>query len=168
VLNADYAAQIARGWNTAQPPYAGYITAFEIDDAYVARFERRVVGNRTHEELWVPAEELDEFNRQIDGQIRVIEGFFGGAFAGHAPKHGALKGQTARQQLATVARLLESDPDGARRAIASNQKAVFLHFPYWRGQDFAGEGLDPYRHQRVLGQIRAIWRESVPSIVLPH
>jgi hypothetical protein len=168
VLNADYAVQIARGWNTKQPPFAGYVTAFEVDDAYAARFERKVVGNRTHEELWVPAEELAEFNRQIAGPIRVIEGFFGEAFEGHTPRHGALKGRSARQQLATLARLLESDPAEARREIQSNQKAVFLHFPYWRGQDFTGDGLDPLRQQRVLGQIRTVWGEVLPSTALPH
>lgn len=35
-----------------------------------------------HKELWVPAEELDEFNRHIIGQIRVIEEYYGEKYEG--------------------------------------------------------------------------------------
>jgi thioesterase domain-containing protein len=37
---------------------------------------------RSHEELWDPAEELDELNRHIVGEIRVIESFAGLGFQG--------------------------------------------------------------------------------------
>jgi hypothetical protein len=33
------------------------------------------VGGAGHQELWVPAEELEEFNRQIVGRIEVIAEF---------------------------------------------------------------------------------------------
>jgi len=33
------------------------------------------VGARSHRELWVPAEDLDEFNRHIVGPIEVIHTF---------------------------------------------------------------------------------------------
>jgi len=33
-----------------------------------------------HNELWVPAEELEEFNRNIVGEIRVVSAFFGEGF----------------------------------------------------------------------------------------
>jgi hypothetical protein len=74
VLNFEYAEQIARDWNStrADTGCVGFVTRFEVEDAYVARFERRVVGGRQHEELWVPAEGLEEFNRHIVGLIDVI------------------------------------------------------------------------------------------------
>ena len=71
VLNEKYAAQIAERWNVPASG-AGYVTAFEIDAAYVARFEPKQVGAREHVELWVPAEELEEFNAHIVGEIRVV------------------------------------------------------------------------------------------------
>lgn len=80
VLNFEYAAQIAREWNVKDPVsgYAGFVTRFEVDDAYVARFPVQVVGGRdVHQELWVPAEELDEFNRHIIGAIEVVASFYG-------------------------------------------------------------------------------------------
>ena len=74
VLNFAYAEEIARDWNStkADTGYRGFVTAFHVDDAYVARFERQIVGGAQHEELWVPAEDLEEFNSQIIGQIEVV------------------------------------------------------------------------------------------------
>ena len=58
-------------WNTKAGTHGGFVTRFVVDDVYVSRFERQVVGSREHEELWVPAEELAEFNSRIEGRIEV-------------------------------------------------------------------------------------------------
>ncbi|MUO77547.1 hypothetical protein GOZ78_01355 [Agrobacterium vitis] len=75
VTNEDYAAQIARDWNTNVGSRRGFVTKFEVDSTYVSKFEKRVVGGREYEELWVPAEELEEFNRHIVGNIVVTQSF---------------------------------------------------------------------------------------------
>lgn len=85
VLNFDYAAQIARYWNTKDPVsgYAGFVTRFEIDGEFAARYPVQTVGsNRVHNELWVPAEELDEFNSHIFGAIVVEAAFTGPQYEG--------------------------------------------------------------------------------------
>lgn len=48
-----------------------------IDDAKgIAEALRKIkVGSRVHEELWVPAERLEEFNSRIIGKIEVIRSF---------------------------------------------------------------------------------------------
>ena len=74
VINQEYARQIARDWNVKESG-AGYVTRFEVDAEYLKRFPRRVVGGSTHDELWLPAEDLEEFNRRIVGSIEVIESF---------------------------------------------------------------------------------------------
>jgi len=74
VLNEQYAAQIAEQWNVPESG-AGYVTAFEVDAEYLARFEVRQVGGREHLELWVPAEDLGTFNEHIVGTIRVVRRF---------------------------------------------------------------------------------------------
>lgn len=74
-MNFEYAEQIARDWNSkeAPPNNVGYVTAFEVDDAYVSKFEAKTVGaGNLHRELWVPAEELNEFNKHIIGTIECI------------------------------------------------------------------------------------------------
>ena len=84
VLNFDYAAQIARDWNTRDPVsgWAGWVTRFEIEDDYAARFEPQVVGSAMHRELWVPSEELARFNAHIVGAIQIEAVFVGASFEG--------------------------------------------------------------------------------------
>ncbi|MEM7260664.1 MAG: hypothetical protein AAF488_01645 [Planctomycetota bacterium] len=77
VLNEDYAIQIARDWNTKDPAsgYIGYVTRFRVNPAFVAKYERKIVGDASHEELWVPADELANFNANLVGKIDVIHTF---------------------------------------------------------------------------------------------
>jgi hypothetical protein len=73
VLNEEYATRIARDWNTKDPAsgFVGYVLRFEVEQPYVERFETHRVGGRGIDELWVPADELAEFNRHIVGAIEV-------------------------------------------------------------------------------------------------
>lgn len=76
VLNEKYATEIAEKWNVKyNQDHKGFVTRFEIDDEYFQQFEVHIVGGRYHQELWVPAEELDDFNRHIVGKIQVIREF---------------------------------------------------------------------------------------------
>lgn len=77
VLDRRYAAEIAGRWNTRDKNsgYQGFITRFEVEDDFVSRYPVQTVGRSYHRELWVPAEELAEFNRHIVGKIEVIESF---------------------------------------------------------------------------------------------
>ncbi len=75
VLNEEYACEIAEKWNTKTGDRKGYVTRFTVDDKYSAQFEAHIVGNQTHKELWVPAEELPTFNKHIVGKIEVIREF---------------------------------------------------------------------------------------------
>lgn len=71
VMNEAYATQITRDWNV--PAYGcGFVTAFDVDSDYLKKFDVQNVGGAMHNELWVPAEDLEEFNRNIVGLIRVI------------------------------------------------------------------------------------------------
>lgn len=84
VLNQRYAQEIAGRWNTrdARSGYRGYVTRFEVEDRYISRFESHVVGASWHEEFWIPAGELEEFNRHILGQDRGGEDLWAGGGAG--------------------------------------------------------------------------------------
>jgi hypothetical protein len=63
-MNLEYATQIARDWNVRDSG-AGYVTRFEVEEEFLQRYPVQRVGGSLHAELWVPAEELDEFNRHI-------------------------------------------------------------------------------------------------------
>jgi hypothetical protein len=74
VLEEEYAAQIARDWNTRDGG-AGYVVRFDLESDYLAQFRVQTVGSRIHRELWIPAEQLAEFNRHIVGEISVVKEF---------------------------------------------------------------------------------------------
>ena len=76
VLNEKYAIEIAEGWNVKyNDDHKGYVTRFEIEDRYGEQFEVQTVGDSYHQELWVPAEELINFNQHLIGEIEVIHEF---------------------------------------------------------------------------------------------
>jgi hypothetical protein len=74
VLSEEYAVRIARDWNVPDSG-SGYVTRFAVEAEYARRFPVKTVGASNHQELWVPAEELSEFNRHIAGDIEVIAEF---------------------------------------------------------------------------------------------
>ncbi len=87
VLNEEYATYIASQWNPRDPVsgFCGFVLRFEIDDEFAARYPVQVVGGRVHQELWVPAEELEEFNAHILAPMSVVAQFYGEQFAGEKP-----------------------------------------------------------------------------------
>jgi hypothetical protein len=74
VLEESYATQIARDWNTRDGGI-GYVLRFQVETEYLDRFPVQVAGARVHREYWIPAEDLDEFNRHIVGLITVVNQF---------------------------------------------------------------------------------------------
>lgn len=84
VLTLDYARKIARDWNTcdAFSGYVGFVTKFELEEQFAKRYPVQIAGGRSHEELWVPAGELAEFNAHIVGRIELIEAYPGPLYTG--------------------------------------------------------------------------------------
>lgn len=74
VMNQDYATRIARDWNV-KASGVGYVTRFDVDAAYAGRYDLHQVGGASILELWVPAEELEQFNDHIIGLIKVVAEF---------------------------------------------------------------------------------------------
>jgi hypothetical protein len=74
VLHEGYATQIARDWNVKESG-AGFVTRFQVDADFIRRYPVQTVGGSIHKELWVPAEDLADFNRHIVGPIEVIAEF---------------------------------------------------------------------------------------------
>ena len=52
VLNQRYAAEIAQKWNTRDPAsgFRGYVTRFEVEDGFLARYPVQTVGRSYHQE----------------------------------------------------------------------------------------------------------------------
>jgi hypothetical protein len=77
VLSEDYATQIARDWNTKdeRSGFGGYVLRFDVQNEFLNRYEVHVVGNLTHREYWIPANELASMNANIVGSIEVVSEF---------------------------------------------------------------------------------------------
>ncbi|KMQ64012.1 ADP-ribosylation/crystallin J1 [Chryseobacterium sp. BLS98] len=82
VLDESYASEIAEKWNTRDEAgnYLGFVTKFNVKEETVNKYPAQNVGARNHNELWVPSEELDDFNDAIVGEIEVIKIYIGNKF----------------------------------------------------------------------------------------
>lgn len=79
VMNQPYAEQIALDWNTKDEGsgFCGIVTRFDITETLFRQYEVQNVGGEIHNELWVPAEELEAFNGDIRGGIGIVKVFLG-------------------------------------------------------------------------------------------
>ena len=72
VTNKEYARQITREWNV--PAYGnGFVLEFDVDSDFLKNYEVKNVGGVIHDEYWIPSEEMEEFNKNIVGKIKIIE-----------------------------------------------------------------------------------------------
>jgi hypothetical protein len=79
VMNQAYAEQIALEWNTNDEfsGFVGHVTASDLPEDYLTKFEVQNVGGEIHNELWVMAEQLEEFNSMIVGEIKLVKTYYG-------------------------------------------------------------------------------------------
>lgn len=71
VLHEDYDTKIAQDWHVTASG-VGYVTRFEVDRAFLDRYEVQQAGGQTILEYWILAEDLDAFTRHIVGPIEVV------------------------------------------------------------------------------------------------
>ena len=71
VLNEEYATQISRKWNVPSKG-VGYVTKFYVRTSFLSCYQMETVGSKIHQEYWIPAEDLEEFNSNIVGLIEVV------------------------------------------------------------------------------------------------
>jgi hypothetical protein len=75
VTTEAYAVKIARDWNV-RASGSGYVTRFEVLRAYLDQYNVELAGGREHQEYWIPAEDLQNFNAAIVGEIAVTKEFW--------------------------------------------------------------------------------------------
>lgn len=51
------------------------MTRFDVEKEYLDQYDVQQAGGQTILEYWIPAEDLDEFNRHIVGTIEVVREF---------------------------------------------------------------------------------------------
>lgn len=132
VLNFEYAAQICYQWNVVDDNsgFSGFVTEFALDESYLEKFEEQVVGGDMHRELWVPSEELEEFNERIIGGIQVTAAFYGEKYVGNIESSDRFKTLDAKQQLVAVKTDWENK--NLVPVLKNDSVAVQANFSYWK------------------------------------
>jgi predicted GIY-YIG superfamily endonuclease len=74
VTSDSYACKIARDWNVPASG-AGYVLEFYIKESFLSKYQKQTVGGQACQEYWIPAEDLEDFNDNLKGQIYVIQSF---------------------------------------------------------------------------------------------
>jgi hypothetical protein len=160
VLTEWYARGIAEDWNTKSGSLAGFVTRFMVDDPYASKFEPHIVGTRRHEELWVPAEELDEFSGHIEGSITVTSAHFGAGYRGFVPANFGLSNMAATEQFVALAKTLPYSGMDFACEIAANHTAIFLNYFVWEQPGFEPAGASAEDRRRTLESIGTVWRRG--------
>jgi tetratricopeptide (TPR) repeat protein len=163
VLQLEYARQIASDWNAKSGGSAGYVTQFRLEDSYIAGFEKHTVRGSQYQELWIPAEEVEEFNKHITGHIQVVEAHFGDAFQGFIPEGFDLQGKNAIEQFTLLTNSYLYQRMDFYREIRRSHKAIFLNYPFWQTYEFKNPGLK----EKIIKAIKEAWLTSFPQIPLP-
>lgn len=79
VLNKKYAEEIALRWNTKDSLDSnnkGFVLIFEINDDFIKNYDIQIVGKSYHQEYWIPSEDLNMFNKNIIGSIKILSSFY--------------------------------------------------------------------------------------------
>lgn len=129
VLNFEYAAQIAKDWNTVDEfsGFVGFVTEFEVADSFVSKYEPQNVGGKIHNELWIPAEDLAQMNDNIQGEIQVIAAFYGKKYEGQIQSTELFAGKNVKEQAA----LIKQDKKAFLDVISRERNALLANYPYW-------------------------------------
>jgi len=133
------------------------VLRLEVADDYTGTFDIHVVGSSVHQELWIPADALEEFNRHIVGFIAVEEAFFGNDFKGEIPKQFGLAGKDAIAQIRALSVTLPYSSVDFAIEVSANSRAVFLNFPFWKAAGASRLGIEPDELQNCLSTLTRVW-----------
>ena len=75
VTTEEYAIKIARDWNV-RAGGSGFVTRFAVKASYLSGYKVETAGGRAHQEYWIPAEDLPNFNAAIVGVIEITKEFY--------------------------------------------------------------------------------------------
>jgi predicted GIY-YIG superfamily endonuclease len=75
VTSEEYANKIARDWNV-KASGSGYVLEFYVKKSFLDKYPIQTVGGNSHQEYWIPAEELEDFNAALLGKIWKIQSYY--------------------------------------------------------------------------------------------
>lgn len=168
VLNKQYADQIARDWNTKDKfsGFVGFVTEFKVNSPYIDQYEEQIVGAKTHGELWIPTEDLEEMNANIVGRIKLITVFYGPDYEGLSPELTFMQGKSLLDQLRLWCEIYEYNAMDFFCEIREHWKCILVNYMYWMEVDSAQIGVSEELKKETLSKMKAYWNDHFPEISL--
>lgn len=158
VLNYAYAKEIAVKWNLTDSfsSYCGFVTSFDVDSVFLEQYEIQNVGNQTHNELWIPAEDLDAFNLHIEGSIQVVGRFYGDKYTGLLEQTTYLVGLPVLAQIEEIANLLKNGIS-IKDIVEKEKEAILFNWSYW--EQYAVD-------REILEKLEEEWKRQFSGVYL--
>lgn len=168
VLNKAYADQIAYEWNTRDKfsGFVGFVTEFDIYSPFIDKYEEQIVGSARHNELWIPAEELDELNNNIVGHIRMVDVFYGTYYEGFTPELSIFEGKNLVEQFKIWKEILDNNSMDFYCELKEYWKYIFMNYKLWHDIDFNEFGINDLDKKEVLMTMNKFWKDHFPEIRL--
>jgi hypothetical protein len=158
VLNYAYAEEIAVKWNLTDSfsSYCGFVTSFDVDSIFLDQYEVQNVGNGTHNELWIPAEDLDAFNENIEGRIQIVGRFYGKEYTGLPDQTTYLAGLSVLDQITKIMSLVGKGI-GIKDIVEKEKETILFNWSYW--QQYTTD-------KSVMLKLEKEWKYQFPEIDL--
>jgi hypothetical protein len=168
VLNKPYADQIARSWNTKDKfsGYVGFVTEFKVESPFIDQFEEQVVGSGMHNELWIPAEQMDEFNQNLVGRIKLVDVFYGDAYKGFDHEGTCFSRRSLVEQFLLWREALTDNPLESRHLMQEYWQMIFVNASFWSKTDLASYNISEQEKADTLAIMKQCWRQLFPDMEL--
>jgi hypothetical protein len=132
VTNFAYTQQITREWNVeSNGDYCGFVTEFDINQEHLSKYQEQNVGGQIHTEYWIPAEELDAFDANIVGDIRVVASRYSKEYSGPVIEECLLANKSIDEQLVYLHSVL-ADSEKLKAVFKEAEYAILTNLGFWK------------------------------------
>ena len=162
VENYGYAEQIGTMWNLKDENsgFSGYMLEFEISDDYMKDYEIKQVGDKTHLEYWIPAEDTENFNNSLTSKIKIINAFYGEKYKGVSFQEIVLESKLPDEQIKELALLMENSYEKFLKIVKENRTPIILNLIYWMRMDSDSSNEENRVNKSVIYEIEKILSET--------
>ena len=163
VLNKSYAKEIVF-WNVKDKNsgYAGFITEFDVENSYIEKYDVHCVGNETHLELWIPAEDLHNFNKNIINQIKIVDVYYGDNYKGLPPRGvSGFKETDVYKQIELLQNIIKYNEFDFYGTVLVEWELLNLNLLFWKSL-----GVDSYLINKIVEYLQLTHKYFISESLL--
>ena len=99
---------------------------------YIKEYEVHCVGDKTHEEFWIPADKMADFNNNLLGIIQIKKAFYGNEYSGINPSgKTGFKENDIYKQINMLESILNYNYMDFSGTLFVEWKIINLNFLHW-------------------------------------